>query len=63
MATRLVLLPVLKAAPKKKTPQERREALLARVKKLAPARVKRAVLRFLVVGKKAEWMVAKAGVM
>ncbi len=60
--TAIALLPGLKEGPTKKTPQERRELLLARVKKMKPAKVKRAVLRFLTAGKKAEWVVvAKAG--
>lgn len=57
----IALLPGLKAAPKKKTPQERRKTMLARVKKMDPGKIKRAVLRFLAVGGKAGWMVAKAG--
>ena len=56
----IALLPGLKAAPKKKTAQERREAMLARVKKMPAAKVKRAVLRFLAVGKKADWVLTKA---
>jgi hypothetical protein len=59
--TAISALPGLKEAPKKKTPQERWEALLARVRKMAPAKVKRAVLRLLARGKKAGWVVAKAG--
>ena len=55
----IALLPGLKAAPKKKTPQERREALLARLKKMPAAKVKRALLRALAVGKKAGWLVTK----
>ncbi len=59
--TAIALLPGLKEERKKKTPQERRELLLARVKKMAAGKVKRAVLRFLAAGKKANWVVAKAG--
>jgi len=59
--TAIALLPGLKESPKKKTPQERRETLLARVKKMAPGKIKRAVLRFLATGKKANWVLAKAG--
>jgi hypothetical protein len=35
--------------------------MLARFKKMAPAKVKRAVLRLLATGKKAKWVLAKAG--
>ena len=55
-------LPELKEGPKKKTPPARRETLLARVKKMAPAKIKRAVLRFLATGKKADWVLTKAAV-
>ena len=55
------MLPGLKAAPVKKSPQERRELLLARLKKMAPEKVKRSVLRFLAAGKKANWVLGKAG--
>ena len=57
--TAIALLPGLKAAPKKMPDEERREWLLGKIKKMKPARVKRAVLRFLAAGHKAEWVVAK----
>lgn len=59
----IALLPGMKeeAPPNpKRTPAARRKRLLARVKKMAPEKVKRAVLRALAAGKKAEWVVAKA---
>jgi hypothetical protein len=48
-------------APKKKTPQERGDALLARMEKMTPKKVKRVVLRMLVAWTKAGWVLAKAG--
>jgi integrase len=60
----IALLPGMKedAAPNpKRTPAARRARLLARVKKMKPAKIKRAVLRFLAAGKKAEWVLTKAG--
>ena len=59
----IALLPGMKEEPSpkpKRTPAARRKRLLARVKKMAPEKVKRAVLRALAAGKKAEWVVAKA---
>ncbi|MFZ4396954.1 MAG: hypothetical protein ACOYOU_15170 [Kiritimatiellia bacterium] len=58
--TAIALLPGLKEAFIKKTPQERRATLLARVKKMPAVKVKRAVLRFLAAGKKGKWILTKA---
>lgn len=59
----IALLPGLKKeAPQnpKRTPKARRARLLAKVMKMPAAKVKRAVLRFLAAGKKAEWILTKA---
>ena len=45
----------------KRTPAARRARLLAKVKKMSGAKVKRAVLRLLAAGKKVDWVLTKAG--